>query len=55
MNSLPRTIEWVGDSPEHSKILLPGHVRLLDQPLLPTQVIYRDCYTVEEVWEDDDP
>jgi methylthioribose-1-phosphate isomerase len=39
----PRTIAWVGDT--------DGFVRLLDQTLLPTQVQYRDCHTVEEVWE----
>jgi methylthioribose-1-phosphate isomerase len=39
----PRTIAWVGD--------LDGFVRLLDQTLLPTEVQYRDCHTVEEVWE----
>lgn len=39
----PRTIEWVGE--------LPGHVRLLDQTLLPTRLEYRDCHSVEEVWE----
>jgi methylthioribose-1-phosphate isomerase len=39
----PRTIEWVGD--------LPGQVRLIDQTLLPTTLQYRDCRTVEEVWE----
>jgi methylthioribose-1-phosphate isomerase len=43
MKSLPCTVEWIGD--------LPGHLRLLDQTLLPTQVEYRDCRTVEEVWE----
>src|ERR1700704_2143020 len=43
MKPLPRTMQWVGD--------LPGHVRLLDQTLLPTQVEYRDCRTAEEVWE----
>jgi methylthioribose-1-phosphate isomerase len=43
MNPLPRTVQWVGE--------LPGHVRLIDQTLLPTQVAYRDCRTVEEVWE----
>ena len=43
MKALPRTVQWVGD--------LPGHVRLIDQTLLPTQVEYRDCRTVEEVWE----
>ncbi|MCC6416730.1 MAG: S-methyl-5-thioribose-1-phosphate isomerase [Gemmataceae bacterium] len=39
----PRTIEWVGD--------IDGHVRLIDQTLLPTTLEYRDCRTVEEVWE----
>jgi methylthioribose-1-phosphate isomerase len=43
MKPLPRTVQWVG--------ALPGHVRLLDQTLLPTQVAYRDCHTVEAVWE----
>ena len=40
---MPRTIEWVGGR--------DGFVRLLDQTLLPTEVVYRDCRTVEEVWE----
>ncbi len=43
MKPLPRTVEWIGD--------LPGHVRLIDQTLLPTTVEFRDCRTVEEVWE----
>src|ERR1700740_1796418 len=49
MNSQPtpfsahRTIAWIGDT--------EGCVRLLDQTLLPTEVQYRDCRTVEEVWE----
>lgn len=43
MKSLPRTIEWIGDT--------GGHLRLLDQTLLPTQLAFRDCRTVEEVWE----
>ena len=38
-----RTIEWVGD--------IDGFVRLIDQTLLPTQLAYRDCRSVEEVWE----
>jgi methylthioribose-1-phosphate isomerase len=38
-----RTLEWVGDS--------DGHVRLIDQTLLPTRLEHRDCRTVEEVWE----
>ena len=39
----PRTLEWVGDT--------DGFLRLIDQTLLPTSVEYRDCRTVEEVWE----
>jgi methylthioribose-1-phosphate isomerase len=39
----PLTITWIGD--------VDGHVRLLDQTLLPTQVLYRDCHSVEEIWE----
>jgi methylthioribose-1-phosphate isomerase len=42
--STPRTIQWVGGAAD-------GHVRLLDQTLLPTRLEYRDCRTVEEVWE----
>jgi methylthioribose-1-phosphate isomerase len=41
--STPRTIDWIGG--------IDGFVRLIDQTLLPTQVAYRDCRTVEEVWE----
>jgi methylthioribose-1-phosphate isomerase len=39
----PRTIEWIGE--------LDGFVRLIDQTLLPTRLEYRDCRTVEEIWE----
>jgi methylthioribose-1-phosphate isomerase len=39
----PRTIAWIGAA--------DGFVRLLDQTLLPTQIQYRDCRTVEEIWE----
>lgn len=39
----PRTISWIGD--------VNGHVRLIDQTLLPTELQYRDCRTVEEMWE----
>ena len=41
--SAPRTIAWVGDT--------DGFVRLIDQTLLPTRLEYRDCRTVESVWE----
>src|SRR6516225_8988571 len=39
----PRTIAWVGG--------VDGFVRLIDQTKLPTRLEYRDCRTVEEVWE----
>ena len=38
-----RTIAWIGGT--------DGFVRLIDQTLLPTQVHYRDCKMVEEIWE----
>src|SRR6202163_2236029 len=43
ISAFSRTIAWVGDT--------DGFVRLLDQTLLPTQVEYRDCRCLEEVWE----
>jgi methylthioribose-1-phosphate isomerase len=39
----PRASEWIGDE--------SGYVRLLDQTLLPTEVAFRDCRMVEEIWE----
>src|SRR5947208_7140221 len=41
--SAPRTIAWIGGT--------DGFVRLIDQTLLPTRLEYRDCRTIEEVWE----
>jgi methylthioribose-1-phosphate isomerase len=41
--SIPRTLEWIGD--------IDGFVRLIDQTLLPVTLSYRDCRTVEDVWE----
>ena len=38
-----RTIEWVGDA--------DGFLRLIDQTVLPATLEYRDCRTVEDVWE----
>jgi methylthioribose-1-phosphate isomerase len=38
-----RTLEWIGDS--------NGFVRLIDQTQLPVMLAYRDCRTVEDVWE----
>jgi methylthioribose-1-phosphate isomerase len=39
----PRTITWIGGP--------NGFVRLIDQTLLPTRLEFRDCRTIEEVWE----
>ena len=41
--STPRTIEWIGG--------IDGFVRLIDQTCLPTELVFRDCKTLEEVWE----
>jgi methylthioribose-1-phosphate isomerase len=38
-----RTIAWIGGT--------DGFVRLIDQTLLPTRLEYRDCHTVDEIWE----
>lgn len=38
-----QTITWIGD--------LDGHIRLIDQTLLPTELKYRDCRAIEEIWE----
>jgi methylthioribose-1-phosphate isomerase len=43
MKSIPRTVEWIGGT--------DGFLRLLDQTRLPNEVTFRDCRTVEEVWE----
>ncbi len=40
----PRTLAWIGNADS-------GHLRLLDQTLLPTQIEYRDCRKVNDVWE----
>jgi len=37
------TLRWMGG--------VQGHLRLIDQTLLPTQCVEIDCRTVEEVWE----
>lgn len=42
MKARHRTMEWVGDE--------RGHLRLLDQTRLPTEVVYRDIRSVEDLW-----
>ena len=44
----PRTIEWI---PESGAALLPGHVRLIDQTLLPGALKYLDTDDLEVLWE----
>ncbi len=41
--AIPKSIEWVGGA--------DGFLRLIDQTLLPVALEYRDCRTVEDVWE----
>src|SRR5206468_1458145 len=41
--SFPRTIEWIGG--------IDGFIRIIDQTQLPGELVYRDCRTVEEIWE----
>ncbi len=40
----PRNIEWVGNA-------RTGHLRLLDQTLLPNEVTYLECKDVQSVWD----
>lgn len=40
---VPLAIQWIGDA--------DGYPRIIDQTRLPTELVYRDCKTVEEVWE----
>jgi len=44
MHQPPRHIEWVGDA-------ATGHLRLLDQTRLPTEVAWLECRDVESVWQ----
>jgi methylthioribose-1-phosphate isomerase len=41
--NIPKSIEWIGGA--------DGFLRLIDQTQLPTALAYRDCRTVEDVWE----
>jgi methylthioribose-1-phosphate isomerase len=47
--AIPKSIEWVGNRypPPDSN----GFLRLIDQTQLPSILTYRDCRTVEDVWE----
>jgi len=39
----PATLHWIGQA--------DGHLVLLDQTRLPTQIVEIDCHTTQEVWE----
>lgn len=41
--STPRTVEWVGST--------DGFLRLIDQTRLPGELVFRQCRSVEEVWQ----
>jgi methylthioribose-1-phosphate isomerase len=41
--AIPKSIEWVGGA--------DGFLRLIDQTQLPSVLAFRECRTVEEVWE----
>lgn len=41
--SAPKPIEWIGGT--------DGFLRLIDQTRLPTELVYLDCRTAEQVWE----
>lgn len=43
LGNLPRTMEWIGG--------VDGYLRLVDQTVLPTATVMKDCRTAEEVWE----
>ncbi len=43
------TLSWI--LPEGRYPFASGVLRLIDQTLLPTRFIYKDCHTVEEIWE----
>ncbi len=43
IESLPRTIEWVGN--------LDGHIRMVDQTRLPGELVFLECHDVDTLWE----
>ncbi|MHC4993443.1 MAG: S-methyl-5-thioribose-1-phosphate isomerase [Planctomycetota bacterium] len=40
----PKTVQWIGDA-------ATGHLRLIEQTLLPERLEYVDCRDVESVWQ----
>jgi methylthioribose-1-phosphate isomerase len=44
---LPRTIEWI---PQTENELIPGHIRLIDQTLLPGKLHYIETSDIKKIW-----
>jgi methylthioribose-1-phosphate isomerase len=44
---VPRTVEWIARSKWG---LVPGHVRMIDQTLLPGKLVYLDTANIDEIW-----
>ena len=44
---VPRTIEWVSHS---RRGLVPGHVRMIDQTLLPGKLVYLNTANIDKIW-----
>lgn len=44
---IPRTIEWISESENN---LIPGHIKLIDQTLLPEELHYIETSDIKEVW-----
>ncbi|MBU4198813.1 MAG: S-methyl-5-thioribose-1-phosphate isomerase [Verrucomicrobia bacterium] len=42
-----RTIEWIADHPDSP---VPGHIRMVDQTLLPNELVYLETRELREVW-----
>ena len=40
---MPATIDWIGD--------INGHVRMIDQTKLPSELVEIDCKTVQDLWD----
>ncbi len=45
--NIPRTIEWI---PHTKTDLMPGHIKLIDQTLLPETLQYIETTDIKEIW-----
>lgn len=43
-----RPIEWISDSDDS---LVPGHIRMIDQTRLPTELVYLETTDLDEIWD----